>query len=149
MKDSLVPLLACPATGTPLTRIAFKTVVEEGAAGGCTDVEEGALVSASGHGYPVIGGVPRLIEGALELYASFRARWQRELEPILAASPNALAPPSASFKKIMLPTLRRFEREWTSHDLEGLTWGLDQPTRIGHFLRYVGLSGDELRGRWV
>lgn len=150
MKLRLVPFLACPFTRAPLRPVAFRTTIERGPDGDeLPDIDQGVLIAGPGFVYPIIDGVPRLIEGALWLYPSFRERWAADLQPILESHPGATDPPSGTFRRLMLPTLRRFEKEWASHNLEDRTWGLNQGTRVAHFLRYVGLPASEMRGKWL
>lgn len=148
MKPSLLPLLTCPVAGTPLRIEAFAIRDETDAAGaGVADVEQGALVSDEGRVYPILDGVPRLIEGALHLYPSFRKRWSTRLEGL--PSNDGPTPPRPEFDRDVLPTLRRFEKEWSAHDLDGLTWGLEQHVRIEHLLRYVALGPGDLKDKWL
>lgn len=112
-------------------------------------MDEGLLASPEGRVYPIVRGVPRLLQGALSLFPAFRARREADLRRLGLWTDAALAPPPEEFRRLVEPTLRRFEREWRSHDLAGRTWGLDQPTRIGHFLRYVGLSREDVLGKRV
>ena len=150
MKEVLVSRLACPLSRTPLSVVAFVTETETDADGrSITDVAEGLLTSDAGLAYPIVAGVPRLIEGALDLYPSFRRRWADRLAPFRSSHPRAFDPPSRAFATLMLPTLRRFEQEWSSHDLEDRTWGRDQTARVSHLLHYLGASADDLRDRWL
>ena len=147
MKRSLLPFLACPATGAALQLEAFESVGEPVPAGEIEDIDAGVLASPAGTVYPIVGGVPRLIEGALHLHPEFVGRWRDRLKSFPAA--NSADSPSPGFQREILPTLRRFEKEWSGHDLDDRTWGLDQATRVEHFLRYIGLRPEDLAGRWM
>lgn len=137
-------------TRAPLEAVAFRTTIERGPDGEeVFDVDQGVLVAETGSVYPILDGVPRLIEGALWLYPSFPERWAAELAPFLRSHPKASDPPSQGFRRLILPTLRRFEKEWSSHELQDRTWGFDQDTRVAHFLRYVGLAAGDMPGTWL
>jgi len=145
VKPRLLPRLACPATRGPLRLVAFETSRDEDG----DDVEEGALVGPKGHVYPIVRGVPRLVEGSLRLHAEFRRAHAARLAEHGLLTDVALAPPSAEFEKFIAPTMRRFEVEWRRHDLTGLTWGLDPETRVARFLDYVALPRESLAGKFV
>jgi SAM-dependent methyltransferase/uncharacterized protein YbaR (Trm112 family) len=147
MKRSLLPLLACPASGDELVAHAFESRDEASPDGTVEDIVSGALAAPSGGVYPIVDGVPRLVDGALHLHPDFRRRFDDRLRPLLASGGDA--GPSPEFQERFLPTLRHFQKEWSSHDLEDRTWGLDQATRVEHFLRYVGLRRADLAGKWV
>ena len=62
---------------------------------------------------------------------------------------GALPTPPAEFRETIEPTLRRFEKEWREHDLNGMTWGLDQATRVAHSLRYLNWTEAEVKGKLI
>ena len=143
MRPRLVPFLACPTTRSPLELVAFETTSDEGG----EDVLEGVLVGGGGHVYPIVRGMPRLVEGSLRLHTEFRRRHAARLAERGLTGDVALAPPSSEFERLVLPTMRRFEVEWGRHDLAGLTWGLDPATRVERLLEYVALPRDALAGK--
>ena len=150
MKETLLRWLACPACGaTPRLQV-FATEPEDASSPGAgEDVVEGVLTCACGAAYPVVDGVPRMLQGALLAHAAFRARWESALRSAGALGERALAPASPEFRALVAPTMERFGREWGAHPLDGATWGLDQATRLDHALRYLGWTPDEARGRVV
>jgi SAM-dependent methyltransferase len=68
MRRTLVPLLRCPADGTPLE------LAE--AVGSGVEVEMGTLRSASGASYPIVRGIPRFVP-ATNYADSFGLQWNR------------------------------------------------------------------------
>ena len=145
----LLDLLVCPETGENLELISFTTTTENDGDKVLIDTEEGVLVSVSGRVYPIIDGVPRMIDGAFFLFDSFRKKWEKKLLKLNLISDFSLQKPDEVFLKFILPTLKRFEKEWSEHDLSGHTWNFDPPTRIKHFLHYINTSADELKNKLV
>jgi ubiquinone/menaquinone biosynthesis C-methylase UbiE/uncharacterized protein YbaR (Trm112 family) len=98
----------------------------DGGSGNCEscyglEVESGSVVCPSGHGFPVVGGVPRL------------------LPDFLLESATASRSISASFS-----------REWAHFDYDAdRTWGQSVRQRAQDFLRHVDHSADSLRGKLV
>ena len=150
MKRAIIDILACPDCGSELRLTEFELNRETDENGkSIDDIEEGILLSRCGAAYPIIEGVPRLLEGALFVHEAFRSKWSKELHDLQALSDRALTPPSNEFRSIIEPTLKRFEKEWKEHPLEERTWGLNQDTRIEHSLRYLGWTRDEIKGKFV
>jgi ubiquinone/menaquinone biosynthesis C-methylase UbiE/uncharacterized protein YbaR (Trm112 family) len=113
MRPRLVDWLVCPLCGADL----------ELRCSSChgVEVESGSLACASGHAFPVIRGVPRLLPG------------------LLLGSPAA----SRSIQE-------SFSREWSHFDYGAdRTWGQSVELRARDFLRHVDQSPDELRGKLV
>lgn len=150
MKHKIVDILACPDCGGNLAVTVFQSKDEKDENGkSVEDIEEGILTSNCGAAYPIIEGVPRVLEGALFVHKEFRSRWNKELQQNQALNEKALTPPSRQFRNMIEPTLKRFEKEWREHPVEERTWGLDQETRIEHSLRYLGCTRDEMRGKLI
>lgn len=149
MKLRLLELLVCPETGEELKLTSFTTTSEAINNQMLIDTVEGVLVSVSGRVYPVIDGVPRMIDGAFFLYQSFRSKWNNKLQELGLVNKFSLQKPDEQFLKFILPTLTRFEKEWSEHELNGLTWNFDPPTRIKHFLHYMNAIPDDLQNKLV
>jgi SAM-dependent methyltransferase/uncharacterized protein YbaR (Trm112 family) len=148
MKRKILDILACPECGSDLQLTGFESNYETDENGqSIEDIEEGILKSGCGAVYPIVEGVPRLLEGAFFVHQEFRSRWNKELQQHQVLNNKALMPPSNEFRKIIEPTSKRFEKEWREHPLEERTWGLDQSTRIEHSLRYLGWTRDEIKGK--
>lgn len=150
MKHKLIDILICPITGSSLELIELSVIPEKLPDGKeIANIDEGVLVSKEGRVYPVIQGVPRMIEGAFYIYSDFRKKWESKLTELKLINEKTLTPPSKEFLTYILPTLKRFEKEWKKHSLQDTTWGLDQPTRIAHFLQYTGQTREGIKGKLV
>jgi SAM-dependent methyltransferase/uncharacterized protein YbaR (Trm112 family) len=142
MYPSLTQWLACPVCDGELTLVAFMR-------GDPPDVEEGVLTCSCTSVFPVIAGVPRILEGALADNESFLRRWGERLQELGLLRNRALSPPSPEFEFAIAPTRDRFAKEWGEHPLEDTTWGLDQETRLRHALRYLGWTLEDAGGQLV
>jgi 2-polyprenyl-3-methyl-5-hydroxy-6-metoxy-1,4-benzoquinol methylase/uncharacterized protein YbaR (Trm112 family) len=150
MKPKLVALLACPNCGGELQLAAFRSEYDLNEnKERVLDVEEGILSCNCGRVFPIVEGVPRLLEGAFSTQKEFLVRWSNELKECGALNEKALEAPSEEFSRFINPTLERFEKEWAEHRLEEKTWGFDQETRINQSLRYLGLTKDEIKGKLI
>jgi 2-polyprenyl-3-methyl-5-hydroxy-6-metoxy-1,4-benzoquinol methylase len=146
MKESILDILCCPDLKTALKLHVFKSEQLSDFNGKpYTDIDEGLLINENNVAYPILDGVPRLIEGALSLNNEFRKKWQRELQKLTIK----IEEPSEEFKKLILPTLKRFETEWQEHDLEQRTWGLQQQERINCFLTYMNFKKEDVKGKLI
>lgn len=141
--------LACPLCGSSLELQVFSATAEIDATGSATEIGEGILWCDCGAVFPVIDGVPRLLEGALLAHSAFRSRWADRLEALGVLTERSLRPASISFRNGIAPTMKRFSKEWLSHPLEGGTWGLDQDARLDHALRYLGWTLEQARDALV
>ena len=138
MQDHLLDVLICPKTGQPFDLLTIDKGIE-----GRT--ETGFLFTQDRFTYPIIRGVPRLIEGSMKLFEKdlikYKTHWKK-IEPS-----NDSFQLSSEFKKQFLPTLRQFEKEWSNHDLEGKTWGWDQEKRLKMYLEYMGMESGDYSGK--
>jgi SAM-dependent methyltransferase len=92
------------------------------AAAGEPEVTEGTLTCSSGHRYPIIRGIPRM----------------------LGAVP---ADPAADHDR---RTQANFSHEWEHHELGDRTWGIDLDQRVQmYFLDALRIPADELEGKLV
>src|SRR5579862_6772530 len=134
MKEAILNILQCPVLKSDFKKISvFKSEVLTGINGDpFTNIDAGLLINEQGNAYPIIDGVPRLIEGALFFNKAFCKQWEQEIGQLDVTVDK----PSIYFEKFILPTLKRFEKEWKEHDLNEKTWGLDQKARVEQFLLY-------------
>ncbi len=150
MKVALLRLLACPSCGDELALHTFEETTEEDGSGGrVQETLEGVLACRCGQAYPVIDGVPRLLEGALYQHARFRQEWHEELKGAGALGERSLGPPSLQFRESLAPTMARFGKQWGAHPIDEDTWGLEQRARLEHALRYLGWRRGEASGRVI
>src|SRR4051794_23751215 len=97
MNPRLTHWLACPACGGDLTLIVFEESDPP-------DAEEGLLACSCSSAYPVVRGVPRILEGALAGNVHFLDRWRNELQSSGLLHGRALLPPSDEFRALIAPT---------------------------------------------
>lgn len=119
MKLALLRLLGCPGCGDELVLHAFDwTTEEDGSGRRVQETREGVLICRGGHAYPIIDGVPRLLEGPLHQHTRLRERWPKELKSVGVLGGRALRPPSRQFRELLAPTMARFGKEWGEHPIE-------------------------------
>jgi SAM-dependent methyltransferase/uncharacterized protein YbaR (Trm112 family) len=134
--------LACPSCSGDLSLVVLKE-------GDPPDVEEGLLTCTCSSVFPVMEGVPRVLEGALAASGHFMERWGSRLEAQGHLGGGVATPASSEFELMIAPTRDRFGREWGEHPLEERTWGLDQETRLAHASRYLGWTSERPQGGLV
>lgn len=113
MKEKLLQLIVCPMCGEGLSCESFESEMKDGIAGGLLSCV------ACGTGYPVIGGIPRLLPPTLqsmlwEMHPEFFRR-HRERLPIsmrLMTEADKNLPPEDRNLKAQLETAKSFGYEW-------------------------------------
>ena len=109
MKPDLLAWLACPACGGELTLQAFRA-----ASPAADDVEEGLLLCAGcRQPYPITGGIPRLLPGALDRHPEFRREFSAQLAQASYTPPARDA--IRRFDKLNHLTARAFGYEWNTY----------------------------------
>lgn len=109
MKAGLLALLVCPRCGGQVAWTSLAGAAPPGLEG------DGLLTCESGHRYPVIGGIPRFLDGPL--FAALRRRYPDYFK---AVSPSLWegAPPAqggAEAAGVLLESVERFGYEWTKY----------------------------------
>ena len=114
MKPSLLSILRCPESGTPLTLHIFETekILYESKNEEKNDKEiiEGILTSETGLNYPIIGGIPRLLpkallhETLLKYYPDFLDKYNEYFEIDTDSRSNLKS----------VNTLHMFSYQWTT-----------------------------------
>ena len=127
-------ILICPITKEKLNVHSFELTKEK-------RVKSGVLISKSGYTYPIINYVPRIFEGAWFFYKNKLMDFQKELLKLKIN--NELNLPTDNFKINVLPTLKRFQKEWEKHDVSGKTWGWSQSDRIKKYRDYMQLNDNQ------
>jgi SAM-dependent methyltransferase/uncharacterized protein YbaR (Trm112 family) len=137
MSPSLLTLLRCPLTASPLVYLPF----EEGINGMLPD---GVLVGTEKQWYPVMDGVPRLlISGAEEAIRRFSAQYRERLRRAGLSIP--LAEHDDRTVENLQQTRESFGFKWNSHPEWGLRHGSASLTREWMLEKYGW--GEESRFR--
>ena len=111
MRARLFNLLRCPACTLPFTSTPFETITRHGE----PDVMEGLLTCNGCHAaYPIVRGIPRILDDAPRLFAEFYARHQ----PTQAGAQRdgtavSVAPLSAEAWDAIDRTRESFGYQWT------------------------------------
>lgn len=149
MKERILDLLTDPYSKEPLKLIKFETRTDKSKKESEEDIVSGVLVSKAGNVFPIYQGVPRILKGALHLFESFTEKWNEKLKEHNLLNERSLVKPEKEFEEFILPTLKRFEKEWSNHELEDNTWGWSQIERIEKVKEYMGWSADEFKGKLI
>jgi ubiquinone/menaquinone biosynthesis C-methylase UbiE/uncharacterized protein YbaR (Trm112 family) len=146
VKETILNIVQCPVLKSGLTLHVFSSEkLTDGNGRPYTDIDNGLLINAKGTAYPIIDGVPRLIEGAFTFNKVFRDKWESRIKMLDAK----IDEPSQEFKKFILPTLKRFEKEWKEHELTTTTWGLQQQERVEYLLTSMAITKEYLAGKLI
>lgn len=128
MYSRLLTFLRCPDCGGDLR---LETLAHDRT--DPDDTSEGLLHCRADHWYPVVGGIPRMLPGAL-------AQHWRRLEPLLPAStPDAVVAAAARAGCTGLSgtydrrTQENFTLEWEQHEVGDRTWGMSLDDRVRWF----------------
>ena len=103
MKQRLLDILVCPWCGQPFEARSYDSPNNP------QQITEGLLKSACGRSFPVVRGIPRIIENAYELFPSFVSAHKADL-PVTAAG---AAPRKTRTDEAIDRTRRSFGYQWT------------------------------------
>jgi len=143
MKEDLIEVIACPSCHKmpELTQFENSSGNQPGGV-----VNAGVLKCSCGKAYPVIDGVPRMIEKGLEAFPDFIAK-NREQLAALAVNVPATNPPEKQeddYENIR----KSFSQEWGIFDYDSdKTWGWTLDERKQVFLGDVNRKPAELFGK--
>jgi 2-polyprenyl-3-methyl-5-hydroxy-6-metoxy-1,4-benzoquinol methylase/uncharacterized protein YbaR (Trm112 family) len=149
MRRTLISLLSCPACGGDLDLLDLANDGPTEATASHEnqdDVLVGLLKCQGGHCYPMLDGVPRLLEGGLSSFPEFRIKYadrisSEPLEPVAVQNKR-----QDDFDYIR----DSFSREWKLFDYAGdKTWGWTLQERKQIFLSDMGLTVDQVRGKFL
>jgi SAM-dependent methyltransferase len=141
----VLELCRCPSCGGEL-RLTAKSLSGDG------EIESGLLSCDGDHWFPVVRGVPRLLDGALALHWPALAASVAQRDPELRRRLGRSARPGATGETAIgdRRTREHFDRQWAEHDPGARTWGLDLAERVwSSFIDPVGLPLAELAGKIV
>ena len=144
MKSRLLELIVCPACGKGL-----KCRTWEESDG---ETMDGLLQCKTGHGYPIIGGIPRLVLPALRI-GPVHEQWKKlhraKLEDLsIEIHPAPIPADSAKFQSLQADVIEKFDFEWEAYD----RFGWDDPMfnierEEAVFAQKTMLQPDDLKGK--
>src|SRR5512143_1364859 len=102
MKLRLLDILACPWCGQPFDARSYD------APAGAPAITEGVLLSGCGRRFPIVRGIPRIIDNASDLFPEFVARHAADF-PNAPAGPVNKSRTDAAIEK----TRKSFGYQWT------------------------------------
>jgi len=123
VRDNLAPLLRCPLCGNRLEAEAFRREGDE--------LIDGVLRCACDGAWPIVDGIPRLIEDPLREHPEFAEHYSVKL-------PDRLRPTGAFSR-----TRASFGRQWTVYDV------LRPEEDAATFVAKTGFTSEALRGKRV
>jgi uncharacterized protein YbaR (Trm112 family)/SAM-dependent methyltransferase len=128
MRHELVDLLVCPQCQAPVLLKPFRGVTRNE-----DEIEEGLLVCRKcSCGYPVSGGIPRMLPNAFRRLRAFRREFARELAEVEFRE----SPPeeTAKFEALHRLTARAFGYEWNTYKVT---------TRAEDLITFFWLTGTD------
>jgi SAM-dependent methyltransferase/uncharacterized protein YbaR (Trm112 family) len=113
-----------------------------------TEVLEGLLYCADHHFFPIYNGVPRLVRGALQGFASLVENYFEQIHDSLRPYiQRELGTPDPEFSRFFERTQESFSSEWDMLDPDDYAWGRDVAGRRQMFLEVFGREKRAYRGQ--
>jgi SAM-dependent methyltransferase/uncharacterized protein YbaR (Trm112 family) len=152
MKGKLLSVLCCPACRSDLRLVVFQedsnAVIGADVPRSRDDAVEGLLECACGIAYPIIDGVPRLLESGLSAFPEFLNRYREKVRGEMGCSVFRQRLPCRPRENDYEFIRTSFSMEWEFFDYAvDRTWGWTLGERKRVFLNDVGLREDQLRGK--
>lgn len=142
MLDHIVDSLVCPLTRQPLSLISFEKSQEKYNGEVRDRTLFGLLMTPDSIAYPVIRGIPRLLQGAMSLFKEDLKGFSQQIDAANVAQKSYEVDPE--FEEWFLPTLESFQLEWQKHEIDGEnTWGLTQADRMDRQREYMGFHDEQ------
>ncbi len=150
MQESLLPILRCPVTRTPLTIKVIKKGTKILNGKSVNIIEEAILYSDTDWLYPVIKGIPRLqVEAFLDHAAFLKAneagyeKWKKDL----LEKYGALIKYAVKKNK---RTKESFTKEWSVYDHHtDKTWDADDDAMLARFLKETNETAASLKNKII
>jgi ubiquinone/menaquinone biosynthesis C-methylase UbiE/uncharacterized protein YbaR (Trm112 family) len=153
MKRELLEILCCQSCGRQLALTAYEPSDETGGEDHPRDnseVTSGLLKCSCGNIYPIVEGVPRIIEGVLAAFPEFVRTYQSRIEQERSLSDQCSDTNGRGLKSDFDRLRKSYSKTWGLFDYAAdKTWGWELGERKSVFLGDVGMSEDELKGKLV
>jgi 2-polyprenyl-3-methyl-5-hydroxy-6-metoxy-1,4-benzoquinol methylase/uncharacterized protein YbaR (Trm112 family) len=150
MTESMLPLLRCPVTRSPLRLELIQSGKKLYNGIETTIIKDGILFSDSEWFYPIIDGIPRLIVEAVIDYSPFLSAhlpdfFQRR-EALISKHASLLA----AVQKKNDRTKQSFAYEWKQFDYQqDRTWEADKPQMLHRFLTETDETAASISGKLI
>jgi len=113
-----------------------------------TEVLEGLLYCADHHFFPIHNGVPRLVRGALQGFASLVENYREQIPDSLRSYiQRELGTPNPEFNRFFKQTQKSFSIEWDMLDSGDYAWGRDVEERRKMFQEIFGQDKRAYQGQ--
>ncbi|MBL7700646.1 MAG: class I SAM-dependent methyltransferase [Ferruginibacter sp.] len=150
MQQSLVPLLRCPVSQSPLAVKIIKQVEKQYAGETIIVIEEGILFAAEDWFYPVINSIPRL---NVESFLDHEDFLKREMEDYQKRKQNILQKHGELVNYVVKKNKRTkesFAKEWSLYNYDkDKTWNADDAGMIARFLKETNESEAALKDKII
>lgn len=135
MLETLVPLLRCPVSHSPLRLEIISRTVKTFSSGDKQIVQEGLLYASSEWFYPIIDGIPRLIVEACLDYESFLRKHMPDFDMKVIELKRKHAILIKSVVQKNKRAKQSFSQEWSLFDYsKDKTWNADERQMMERFL---------------
>lgn len=156
MNRTLLDIVCCPSCGCSLDLTDFHRnadVASGNAVRGCqvhNEVETGMLACPCGMVYPIIEGVPRLLEAGIGAFPRFITTWLGKINALIGCADLPISVRRSEQAPDFEYIRRSFTKEWDLFDYAGdKTWGWTLEERKKVFLDDVFLTQAELHGKLI
>lgn len=139
MRTRLLDFLCCPNCQTSFDLDSSAVDGEE--------ILTGVLICKNGHYFPVVGGIPRMLENSMaEYWPQIKDDLPVTLREILATICGDHGQPAQMYHDRR--TKANFSNEWDNHEVGGKTWGMNLNDRIQwFFLDPIRIPAEKLEGK--
>lgn len=150
MQESLLPLLRCPVTRTPLTLKVTRQNEKSFNGNSITVIEEGILYAAADWFYPIVNGIPRLnVEAFLDhrgFLQTAEANYNQRKENLFNKYGALIRYAVKKNKR----TKESFTKEWSVYDYDkDKTWDADNEGMVERFLKETGETRPGLKDKTI
>jgi SAM-dependent methyltransferase len=144
MQFHLLPLLACPLSGTSLDCRVISSDPDSG------EIMEGILLSPMGPAYPVRKGVPRLLPDAIEEHSEFLKQHLSDFEERRQKVSIQFSTEIQLAERKNRRSRASFSTEWKDHQYdESFTWNQDAAGQEQQFYSECAESADSISGKLI
>ena len=150
MIESLLSVLRCPVTRSPLSLQKIKISKRKFEGIDVEIIEEGILFGEEGWFYPLFKGIPRMNIEAIYEYKAFFENHLPDYNKRINYLHERFLPFIEMVKKRTRRTRESFSKEWSFYNYESdKTWGSDEEEMLKIFLLETNESLESLKGKII